>query len=237
MHWLSKTHRLATPGQVTITAAPLNPEQSSYSTDQLAPWFTCFNQRGLPVTWAVASEAGTFPLAEQLVASSVPHELALYSPSLPQGDAWEKPMALARQINLPLRTVVGNKTEIDSRALSPFGVHCVVALDRQVPASQTGSPLAMGWNVWEMPITQSLDPSHQIFHVTRRLARLYLAARTSVRTNYVVDLSKIGNIQGPKPGLLRFLDFVSDYASRGMVKLETVGQVTARLSEQFRAAA
>lgn len=234
MAWLSRSLRSSPPGQISITAAFSQHTEEPLTAEALAPWFRCFDQRNLPVTWGIVEGNGGWHLGPSLIESRVPHELAFWTdqssllPSIPE---FERQRDFARKLQVPLRTLVTTHLGLHPTLLSRLGIASLVRLMDDRPSSRTGMFRAMGWNCWETSITERLGVGPSFADAMHLVARLHLLVRESSSMNLLIDLEGLGG--PPRSGVLRVVDCLADFANRGLVQVRTVGCVASQTANQL----
>ena len=237
MRWISRQIRDDQPTRVSITVAGLaawHPSQladsirSQHAIEQWHSAFSALDSRNLPATWAVVEStaagprAGFWKLGHEMVASPVRHELAFRhrTSGLDRVTGeFAKHVAFADQLQLPLRTFVTDAVGIHPAVLSKLGVHALVTVPPGTAPSRTGSLRAIAWDTWRAPITnriESRSTSQQCKKLNGRLCKL-LDSTHRLHLLLLID-------GPPSAALLHAFDEIADYARRGWVIAETIGQ-------------
>ena len=231
MRWFSRRHRQTTTAKVAITTVPaVDSLSAAQNLEQWARVFALLDTRDVPATWALRP-AETRLLAAQMVASQVQHELGFAAPaegfthSLP---SFRQQLQLAQKVELPLRTLATTTAGIHPSLLSRLGVQAVVPLDRR-SSSRTGQLRALAWNTWECPATHVAPLPCSAETMAQLTQSLEHCVRRATRMHLVLEL-RFPIIRNELEALEKWLDTASDYAQRGWLKLETVGQQAAELS-------
>lgn len=231
MQWFHRRFRVAATARVAITvvATPLASHGQPPSEEAWCSTFRMLDARAVPATWAVVAGGERWPLAGELVASCVSHELAFddgHGELRQLVPAFLQQAELARRVQLQLSTLVSTAGGAHPSLLHRLGVAAVVPANPRSP-SPTGSLRAVAWGIWEAPVTdQSVIGHSSPMSGQQLLQRLEDVLRESTRMHLLVRLQD--KPTAAAAGLERFFDRVADYRSRGWLKVETVGAAAAQ---------
>jgi hypothetical protein len=225
------------PAEVSLTVLPCTPANGE-GEEGLRRWFTAFDERRLPVTWGSMGAEGSWSLAEPIIKSTVPHELAYRVPAGPLEETLpvlESQAAIARRVALPLRTIVHAVAGIHPAVLTRLGVGAIVRLDSATTKRQSGHVRSHGWGQWEVLVSDLIPDSLGLTESTQLMARLHVAKRDDAQLHFLwplVDLTR-----PPRSPALRLLDCAADLAHRNQIRLTTLGKVAEVASGQTGAQA
>jgi hypothetical protein len=231
MRWFSRRFRNPEAPQVAIIVAADN-QESFHDIRQAAALrdlFATFELQRVPVTWAIVDGRSRWPLGEDLLASQLPHELAFNASRAPLAEMvpkFQQLAMLAKRVQLPLRTLLSHSAGVHPTLLRQLGVQVYVPTAFG-PMSPTGHLRAIAWNVWEAPLTDTVDNAGPAAELLP--GRLDAVVRQSTRMHLLLRLT-----EPPKesfgPSLRRFLDRARDYHARGWIRLTTAGQMAASVA-------
>ena len=197
--------------------------------------FSMLDSRGIPTTWAVRAQQ-TPGVARLLVGTSVRHELAFVemggavASSLP---SFRQQLQLAQKVKLPLRTLVTTTSGLHPSLLSQYDLRAVVPLGRGAE-SRTGQLRGLAWSTWEAPSTNRVAVPCCESGVQQLHYRLDRVVRQSTRLHLVLEL-RFPMIRSELVTIESWLDRVADFAQRGWLRVETIGQQAAELAESLDA--
>lgn len=231
MQSLSRLFRNRRPGRLAITVVP-GGQPSPGAVGQV---FKLLDERHLPATWAVATGRGKLPLADRLLVSRSPHEIAYFPRSAELADdvpGLEAQHQIAQRVEVPLATFVSRKAGVHPSLLARLGV---VALVPAGVRSRTGQVRSVAWGIWEAPCTDLL--SHFSAETRGAMqARLNQALRGSVNLHLVWRIE--ANVQGESERTaVELLDMVAELSYRNWLVVEPIAVVARAETRRLASAA
>ncbi len=199
----------------------------------LRKWFAAFDERQLPITWASIGPGGSWSLAQPIIESNVPHELAYRLSTGPLEESLpmlETQAAIARRAAIPLRSLVHATTGIHPAVLTRLGVGALVGLDPLGPKRQSGHLRCHGWEQWEVLISDWIPESLGLTQSTQLMARLHVAKRDDAQLHFLWPLENLD--RPPRSPALRLLDCAADLARRNQIRVTTLGMLAESASAE-----
>lgn len=212
-----------------LPSVPATPAEAKV----LRAWFAAFDERQLPATWATLGPGGDWTLAQGIIESLVPHELAYHLPKgalaefLPE---LETQAALAQRAALPLRTMVHSIGGIHPAVIARLGVAALVSLDSHSFQRQSSHVRSHGWGQWEVLPSDVVPQALCLTESTQLIARIFVAKRDDARLHFLWPLADL--TQAPRSPALRLLDCAGNLAHRNQIEVATLGRVAERASGQ-----
>lgn len=230
--------------QLDSASEPHSLERHKGQADVARQLITTMDAERLPTTWAVSDPAHS-AATSLIVKSAIDHELAVL------GDTnWVGPTAgrtrfareLARRLTqaraaglqvTTLMPCVAN-VEADIDLIVKLQITALVGLAASLPPRQAGSPRALHFGVWEVPLAASLPMKTGWFNTGKRALsrRIERTAGDAGGFHLLIDAGAIAasnrNDTSVAKWLLRRIAILRD---RGLVQVETMRATANRLSD------